>query len=110
MSRLSKLFFLSILFFTAEDLNAAPHVSEHGVRLASIILSKVNSDPVVSLSGEWEFYWHQLLTPEDFKNKSRLSPQYLKVPGSWHNQGNPLLGCGTYRVRIIFQKKLIQGY
>jgi len=23
-------------------------------------------DGTISLSGEWQFYWHQLLTPEDF--------------------------------------------
>ena len=37
----------------------------------------------VNLSGEWEFYWKQLLTPNDFRvNKTRLIT-YANVPHQW---------------------------
>src|SRR5579859_1885389 len=74
-----------------------------------IFINDIKNNQVASLSGEWEFYWRQLLTPEDFRNKNDLIPQYLQVPGSWHNQGYPLLGYGTYRARIVFQEKIEKG-
>lgn len=53
-----------------------------------------------SIAGQWEFYWNQLLTPEDFKAKSHPLT-LLRVPGSWHRQGNyPTLGFATYRTTL----------
>lgn len=57
----------------------------------------------LSLSGNWEFYWNKLLSPQDFKFIQ--NPEWVDVPGSWHRQGNyPLLGCATYRVSIKLDK------
>lgn len=49
------------------------------------------------LSGQWEFYWNQLLTPAD---SSRFTnPEFIRVPGSWHRYtDHPALGFGTYRL------------
>lgn len=63
-------------------------------------------DGVVSLDGEWEFYWNQLLTYEDFHKEVPIKPDgYFKVPSVWNNyhlNGNklPANGCATYRLRI----------
>lgn len=57
-----------------------------------------NAEPV-HLSGQWEFYWNELLEPGDFSGQ--LMPEMIHVPGSWHRtSAHPRLGCGTYRVRV----------
>jgi hypothetical protein len=62
LSALAVLFFLCFGF--VEFQAAAPLAREGVINLSSIDLH--NIDPV-SLDGEWEFYWNQLLTPEDFQ-------------------------------------------
>lgn len=68
----------------------------------------------VLLNGEWEFYWEELLTPEDFE-KRNLTPNWGQVPSPWNTyldeNKNPLPANGftTYRLKIITapnQKKL----
>jgi len=61
------------------------------------------------LDGYWEFYWDQLLTPQDFQNsKNTLNPHYEKVPKSWTSYefdslNLPNKGYATYR--LIINKK-----
>lgn len=65
-------------------------------------LSQYNFDAngAAGLSGTWEFYWNQLLTPEDLM-QSGHAPVLLYVPGSWHRQGDyNVLGVATYRLRV----------
>ena len=53
-----------------------------------------------TLSGQWEFYWDQLLSPDDLK-RGLPSGDLLDVPSSWsHNGKYSNLGKGTYRVKI----------
>lgn len=60
--------------------------------------------PVLSLDGEWEFYWNRLLIPADFHSTDSLQPDgYMLVPSLWNGKminGNPLpvFGCATYRL------------
>jgi PAS domain S-box-containing protein len=56
------------------------------------------------LNGQWEFYWHKLLSPNDFKKKSLPKPTYLNVPGSW-TDSFPTFGYGTYRLLVIINDK-----
>lgn len=54
-------------------------------------------DKNVRLSGEWELYWQQLLTPEDLREMANdLNPQYVHLPFVWNNQYSDSLG---YRVQ-----------
>ncbi|TSI03068.1 ATP-binding protein [Lysinibacillus sp. BW-2-10] len=60
------------------------------------------------LNGKWEFYWNELLTPEDFQNRS--APKiYTHVPHQWkdlvHN-GKQLssFGFATYRLTILLSE------
>ncbi|MCP4715930.1 MAG: response regulator [Deltaproteobacteria bacterium] len=61
---------------------------------------------VVSLDGEWDFYWKQLLGPDDF-TQSYPSPEgSMHLPGFW-NQGQkgkkkklPRDGFATFRLRV----------
>lgn len=60
----------------------------------------------IKLSGNWEFYWNQLLEPNDFKdNSTTLKPLYIKVPKSWssvkvNGQKLPSTGYATYRLVV----------
>ncbi len=63
----------------------------------------------IDLNGEYEFYWGQLITPEDF---SRLKPSprnFMPVPDSWKGRnldGHKLPGIGyaTYRLTILLNR------
>ncbi|NEW08574.1 hypothetical protein GK047_21475 [Paenibacillus sp. SYP-B3998] len=63
-------------------------------------------DGDLPLEGEWEFYWNQLLEPNDINDQSsHLNPTYVKVPNEWHGYtigGKPLSNDGytTYRLQI----------
>jgi hypothetical protein len=61
-----------------------------------------------SLSGEWEFYWGQLLSPESFSTTTPPAiTGLMAVPGSWEdNEVNGQLfrgdGYATYRLTVHF--------
>ncbi|MGK0289764.1 MAG: adenylate cyclase [bacterium] len=67
----------------------------------------------IALSGEWEFYWNQFLSHDDFKIHQEPTA-YLKSPGIWNSitvdkKKLSGFGYGTYRlkVRIPNQKELL---
>lgn len=60
-----------------------------------------NNDGTVNLSGQWEFYWQELLSPTQFEAKS--VSQYVSVPDTWtsyevNGQPLPVEGYATYRL------------
>jgi signal transduction histidine kinase len=67
----------------------------------------------ISLAGQWQFYWGQLLSPADFATSSRSAPKggMIAVPSSWEgqvlganvNDGKPLpyFGVATYRTQVV---------
>jgi two-component system, sensor histidine kinase ChiS len=62
-------------------------------------------DGPVSLNGEWEFYWGQLLAPADFEQGRGMKTGLIQVPCNWGGypyQGKPLPadGYATYRLAI----------
>ena len=67
-------------------------------------------DPV-NLSGEYAFYWNQLINPEDFTQiRSSAKTDFIAVPSSWNNyevQGKSIPGDGyaTYRLTVLLSKK-----
>ncbi len=66
-----------------------------------------NTEKPIKIKGEWEFYWLQLLTGNDFNNP--LSPEKtgnMKLPGIWNGylvNGEKIQGTGycTYKLRVI---------
>lgn len=75
----------------------------------------LDANGTVHLDGEWEFYWAQLLTPQDFERHGALREPsggtlppptgWIAVPGAWSGVrfgGEPLPrdGYATYRLRI----------
>lgn len=63
---------------------------------------------VVELNGQWEFYWQQLLTPDDFmKATVPAKSEYLPVPSLWTDyqiDGGAFdpNGYATYRLQVNF--------
>lgn len=62
-----------------------------------------NSQEIVLLNGDWEFYPGKLLTPEDFATRtdSALPVQYSAFPELWKNKGLSSFGTATYRLTIL---------
>lgn len=62
---------------------------------------------IVKLDGEWEFYYDNLLTPEDFQNKNKpIKTGLINIPGnfiSYIYKGHPLKsqGYATYRLKVL---------
>lgn len=61
-------------------------------------LSRTTFDKPIDLSGAWEFYYNQLLSPKDFVTPRQS--EWMRVPGSWGRQGKQVLGYATYRIRL----------
>jgi signal transduction histidine kinase len=84
--------------------DAAPLARQGVIDLSAVDL--LNHAPV-RLDGEWEFYWKQLLAPEDFRTgKLPAGSAFLSLPAAWNNvklNGEPLGGAGyaTFRLRIV---------
>jgi signal transduction histidine kinase len=61
---------------------------------------------IVTLNGEWEFYWNKMLFPEDFKDIN-IKPDYFgKVPSYWTDYPRESIktdkfGFATYRLNIL---------
>lgn len=100
-------FFCSLLF-----LSMPKHLDRYGTNPRGVQgvldLSNWNMDEtkILRLDGEWEFYWNQLLTPEDFRSKAQPEiSAYMQVPGLWNGteidgKKLPAFGCGTYRLKL----------
>ncbi|TSI06849.1 sensor histidine kinase [Lysinibacillus sp. BW-2-10] len=64
------------------------------------------NDQVLKLEGEWEFYWGELLTPEDFSGQTPHKKDWIQAPSIWsmaEYTGTKALsndGYGTYRLII----------
>ncbi len=63
---------------------------------------------LIPLEGEWEFYWKEFYTPEDFANPAKQEEiakkrEWIKVPSTIQDRDDmekPGLGYSTYRVII----------
>jgi signal transduction histidine kinase len=61
---------------------------------------------IVTMNGEWEFYWNQMLLPDDFKKTGRGTPYYGKVPSYWTDYPQDKVktakfGYATYRLTVL---------
>lgn len=89
---------------------AAPNAAANKGVFSSGSFSKKD---ILPLNGQWEFYWHELYTPADFKRHHvQQRPQFFAVPQTWTNdQVNgrklPLAGYATYRLLLIFPRSEI---
>ncbi len=64
---------------------------------------------VVTLRGKAEFYWSELLTPNDFRRARHNKPLQIPLPASWtelyvDGRALPANGCATYRFAVVAPK------
>jgi signal transduction histidine kinase len=73
-------------------------------RAAGGVLDLRNGDfsrDFFALDGEWEFYFGELVAPQDFAALDGLANAYISLPGGWKAQGYPVEGFATYRLRVL---------
>jgi serine phosphatase RsbU (regulator of sigma subunit) len=71
-----------------------------------------SKDGNVKLNGKWEFYWDQLLTPDDFNKSKQKLTGYYYVPSFWTDYKDlnlPLFGKATYRIIVNTNLNQIAG-
>lgn len=90
----------SILLFAACNNTNKKEASKGVLDLTNYNFSK---NGIASLNGEWEFYWNQLIDPQEFTNQT--SSTYIAMPSVWNDynsQGKKISGQGyaTFRLKI----------
>ena len=94
---------ISISLISCNNKKSKDYIAEKGT--IDIRNHNFNSDGIIKLNGEWEFYYGQLLEPKDFNNENKLiEKEFINVPQSWTREsknGNyPEYGYATYRLKI----------
>ncbi|MFS0779706.1 HD domain-containing phosphohydrolase [Neobacillus sp. 3P2-tot-E-2] len=84
------------------QITPSPNVEKGSINLANW---NFETNRLVKLNGDWEFYWHELLMSNDFKAKETPNKTgYIKVPMFWGNKvGEQNLsghGYATYRMKL----------
>ncbi len=98
-------FIILVLCLSACDQQAITPLAQKGV--VDLTNWNFERDGSINLAGEYEFYWHQLLTPWDLdQNESIFKTGFINVPRPWNDfvhQGKALPGEGyaTYRLTIL---------
>ncbi|MHB8074972.1 hypothetical protein [Desulfosporosinus fructosivorans] len=88
------------LFFRAQLSDTQMPSVKNGI----LDLAEWNGNKPFEITGEWEFYWDNLLTDQEIKKGSE-APMLVDAPDKWNNYeingGNlPGKGMATYRVRV----------
>ncbi len=99
-----------ILFLLALFAGCARPAEQTAPRAARGVLDlrswKFETDGPVKLDGEWEFYWHELLSPDSPPPEA----SYITVPSQWQNETvirhgipfrPPAHGFATYRLKVL---------
>ncbi len=95
---------ITIVFFQAGFAKTAP-LAEEGV--LDLSTWDFESDGLVGLDGQWEFFWEQLLTPRDFlAGQNPKISGYINAPYYWdgYQIGSKTLdglGYATFRLKVI---------
>ena len=64
--------------------------------LKSIDISNRN----ILLNGEWEFYYNQLINPQEFQKNNIAKIEYTQIPSSWEDLNLSPFGYATYRLKL----------
>ena len=95
---------LSIFLNSCSNNNDKPYAVNGILNITDYHL---NQD-IINLDGKWEFYWNQLISPEDFRRNKVGENIYSNVPGIWNDlkeENSSISGQGfaTYRLQIYNQ-------
>lgn len=97
---------LLLLAVALPSVSHADLLAERGI--FDLRQKQFSADEIINLDGEWEFYWDQLLDPEDFRN-GFSKPQmtgYFPMHRTWTRfklNGKKLGGTGqaTFRLQLL---------
>ena len=98
---------LLLMVFTAFTQMSFAQTGEEEFRNGVMDLSGWNREesPMLTLDGEWEFYWNELLSPEDFHTGSHeAAKKWIELPRAWNNfelDGEKLSGSGFATFRLL---------
>ncbi|MGK0465501.1 diguanylate cyclase [Clostridium sp.] len=99
---------LLYVIFTLNKFATFTTSSELGSQTGVLDLSTwdFNNDGYTELGGHFEFYWHQLLTPETIKTTTSV-PSYMKIPMAWnkYNKEYDSIGYATYSLTVKVNPK-----
>lgn len=97
---------LALFFLSACHSGIQPTANQGKLDLRNTNFSTEN---IIKLDGEWDFYWHQLLTPSDFSRLSdSIKPNKIAVPLSWTDVADKSYsthGYATYRLKVLLPNK-----
>ncbi|MBF0398047.1 MAG: response regulator [Desulfobacterales bacterium] len=102
---LKKLLILFILFFIS--CTPSPTFCPKAVKgILNLTSWNFKEKGIVDLSGEWEFYWNELLTSDDFVKMKPEMTMFMNVPDVWnkfkvYGKKLPKEGYATYRLQVI---------
>lgn len=104
MRTLSLTYFAGILFLLVPGLSAMDSIPAAVKGVLDLRDYSFMADGPVSLEGEFEFYWNQMLNPAEPSDSGVMT--YMKVPGSWTRLGKEQpevtrYGFATYRLVIL---------
>jgi signal transduction histidine kinase len=99
-----KLLFLFILFYNSDNFSLGSEPS--AIKGVMDLRQVANDNFTVKLNGEWEFYWKQLLKPDDFNNGNIKPDLFGNVPTYWTRYSAESvktsgMGFATYRLIIL---------
>ncbi len=102
------LIMLGVLFFSPAFLLSAQEYEEEVSELIDLRGIDWTRD-VINLDGTWEFFWEELLTPEDFNGEQLPNLGLIEVPGAWNRlelngETLPRAGYGTYRGSFLLDE------
>ena len=102
------LIFLSIS--NCETKSAPAPLAKKG--LLDLRTTPIETQDLIPLSGEWEFYWEKFISPLDFPDDSLTI--YENVPSAWNSyldsnqQPYPRNGFASFKLRLLLPPNAIQ--
>ncbi len=109
MRRKGSIYLVAIIIvgLTLLAINTRGYVSANGMTTeGSFLIQDFPESEVIPLNGQWDFFWHDLYTPQDFKeNRILVENKYVDVPNPWSSyviEGEklPKTGYATYRLLV----------
>lgn len=91
---MKRLLLLTVLLIYGILPGKAQRVEDGHIDLSEVSFEKEGTR---SLSGNWRFYWNQLLDPAQARSARGTT---MRVPGSWHRSGYSIEGYATYAMSI----------
>lgn len=75
------------------------------------------SDGIIRLDGEWEFFWKELVESDKFADKGSRAVDFIRVPGAWNGykslqkkipENESIAGDGyaTYRLKVLVDRSV----